>query len=238
MIESVNNERIKAYAKLNDKKYRETSKLFLVEGEHLVAEAVKRGKVKEILLLEGLPSVYKEVTYVTERVLAKVSSLASPPKIMAICYQLDDQEIKGNVLILDDLTDPGNLGTILRSAVAFNYETIVLSPRTVDLYNPKVIRATEGMLFNLNVLTLDLLPLINELKMAGYLIYGTDVTTGGAPSKTQMKHALVIGSEAAGIKPDIMALCDQKLNIKMNPACESLNAAVAASILMHELGKS
>ena len=237
MLESVNNQRIRDYAKLNEKKYREEQGLFLVEGEHLVSEALKKGCVKEIFLLKGETNPFGEVTFVTSEVLKKLTSLTNPPKVIAVCHKLPEGELIGNIIMLDDINNPGNLGTIIRSAVAFNYETIILSPETVDVYNPKVIRATEGMLFNVNIIISDLKTALKTLEKSGYLIFGTDVKTGREPEPLAKKHALLIGSEAAGIKPEILSLCTQKLCLKMNPLCESLNAGVSASILMYELNK-
>lgn len=238
MIESLKNEKIKFLAKLNDKKYRESNNLFIVEGQYLVEEALKNNYVKEIFLLDGEDNIYGEVTYVTEDILKKVTNLKSIPKVIALCYLLKEQAIKGNVLILDDIKDPGNLGTMIRSAVAFNYQTIIISKESVSLYNPKVIRATEGMLFNINIITDDILPNIEKLKKDNYLIYGTDVNDGVLPENIKKsKHALIIGSEANGINKEILNLCDKNLYIKMNDKCESLNASISGSILMYELNK-
>jgi len=237
MIESINNEKIKYYTKLNDKKYRKEYSLFVAAGEHLVDEAFKKGFVKEILLLKGEENIYGDkVTYVTGDILKKVSNLSTNPKVLAICYIPENNDIKGNAIILDDIKDPGNLGTIIRSAVAFNYETVILSPNSVDIYNPKVVRATEGMLFNINIIIKDLPEIISILKDMNYLVYGTDVTGGELPFKEERPHALIIGSEANGMSDDVKNLCDKYVYIPMNKACESLNAGVSASILMYELG--
>ncbi|NLL01822.1 MAG: RNA methyltransferase [Mollicutes bacterium] len=236
MIESLQNEKVKLYAKLNNKKYRNELNLFVASGHHLVTEALKKNIVKEILLLNGEENVYGNVTYVTSEILKKISGLDNAPKVLAICHKCQGQDIKGNVIMLDDISDPGNLGTIIRTAVAFNYDTIILSSDTVDVYNPKVIRATEGMIFHINIIQDNLSSKIMELKDKGYLIYGTDVRgkSNIVLDKTK-KHALIIGSEASGIKKDLLSLCDVSLCIKINPNCESLNAAVAAGILMYEL---
>jgi len=235
MIESVNNEKIIKYSKLNNKKYREEYGLFLVEGEHLVKEAVNKGLILEIFLLNGEIKLFDNTTFVTYEVLKKLTSLKTPPKIIAVCQKLKSREFKGNIVMLDNISDPGNLGTIIRSAVAFNYETIILSPNTVDLYNPKVIRATEGMLFNINIIIADLTKSIQKLKNENYLIVGTDVKNGQSPRKISKKHALIIGSEGKGVNKNILALTDYNLYIKMNSLCESLNAGVSASILMNLL---
>lgn len=238
MIESLNNEKIKYYTKLNDKKYRKSEKLFIAAGEHLVTEALKKNIVKEILLLNGEENVYGDVTYVTSDILKKVSDLTNYPKVLAICYIKDDLKIEGNVVALDNIKDPGNLGTIIRSAVAFNYDTILLSEECVDVYNSKVVRATEGMLFNVNIVTCDLFSTLLKLKESGYKIYGTDVINGESPAYESNKHVLIIGSEARGMSNSIREICDKNLYIKMNDKCESLNAGVSASILMYELGET
>lgn len=238
MIESLNNEKIKYYTKLNDKKYRKNEKLFIAAGEHLVTEALKKNIVKEILLLNGEENVYGDVTYVTSDILKKVSDLTNYPKVLAICYIKDDLKIEGNVVALDNIKDPGNLGTIIRSAVAFNYDTILLSEECVDVYNSKVVRATEGMLFNVNIVTCDLFSTLLKLKESGYKIYGTDVVNGESPAYESNKHVLIIGSEARGMSNSIREICDKNLYIKMNDKCESLNAGVSASILMYELGET
>ncbi len=238
MIESLSNEKIKYYTKLNDKKYRKIEKLFIAPGIHLVEEALKRGIVKEILLLSGEDNIYDvKTTYVTKEILKKVSNLDSPPKVLAICNMLPSKEVCGNVIILDDINDPGNLGTIIRSAVAFNYDTIIASSNTVDLYNLKTIRSSEGMIFNVNYITSSLPDAIKELKDKGYTIYGTNVSGGSKINTENKNHALIIGSEASGMKDELKSLCDKLLYIKMNPLCESLNAGVSASILMYELTK-
>lgn len=238
MIESLNNEKIKYYTKLNDKKYRKSEKLFIAAGEHLVTEALKKNIVKEILLLNGEENIYGDVTYVTSDILKKVSDLTNYPKVLAICYIKDDLKIEGNVVALDNIKDPGNLGTIIRSAVAFNYDTILLSEECVDVYNSKVVRATEGMLFNVNIVTCDLFSTLLKLKEDGYKIYGTDVVNGESPAYESDKHVLIIGSEARGMSNSIREICDKNLYIKMNDKCESLNAGVSASILMYELGET
>ena len=238
MIESLNNEKIKYYTKLNDKKYRKSEKLFIAAGEHLVTEALKKNIVKEILLLNGEENVYGDVTYVTSDILKKVSDLTNYPKVLAICYIKDDLKIEGNVVALDNIKDPGNLGTIIRSAVAFNYDTILLGEECVDVYNSKVVRATEGMLFNVNIVTCDLFSTLLKLKESGYKIYGTDVVNGESPAYESNKHVLIIGSEARGMSNSIREICDKNLYIKMNDKCESLNAGVSASILMYELGET
>ena len=235
LITSVNNEHIKELVKLKDKKYRDQSDTFLVETKHLVLEAYKEGLVKELILEQNeLFPLDVDTLYVSPEVLKKLSSTNTPSKVMAVVYKK-----KEKVLILDNIQDPGNLGTIIRSAVAFNIDTIVLSNDTVDLYNPKVVRSNQGMMFHVNIIKRNIISFIHELKNEGYKIVGTKVTNGHdvRDAKIYSHFALIIGNEGKGISYDVDNLCDEYLYIKMDNNCESLNASVAASILMYEISK-
>ena len=233
MIESVNNEKIKNYAKLNDKKYRDNTGLFLVEGEHLVEEALKRNIVVEIFSLDNRDNS----TQVSEPVMKKLSNLSSVPKVLAVCKKIESTDIKGNILMLDCIQDPGNLGTIIRSSVAFGIDTIVASKDTVDLYNIKVLRATEGMIFNINYIVDDLENILNKLD--NYTILGTNVVNGVTPDKLNItnNYCLIIGNEGKGMNNKLLSYIDKNIYIPMNKKCESLNAGVATSILLYELNK-
>ncbi len=239
VITSVNNEHIKELAKLKDKKYRDSSNLFLVETEHLVLEAFKEGLVKELILdKDALFPLDVTTIYVNREVMKKLSSMESIPKVMAVVYKKkEDFNIGEKILVLDNIQDPGNLGTIIRSAVAFNIDTIVLSNYTVDLYNPKVVRSNQGMMFHVNIIRTDVVKFIADLKKDGYKIVGTKVTNGHdvKESKIYSHFALIIGNEGRGMSKDLDLLCDEYLYIRMNDNCESLNASVAASIIMYEI---
>ena len=238
LITSLNNEHIKEIIKLKEKKYRDLSNTFLVEGRHLVLEAHRENKIKELILEQDeLFPLNVNTLYVSSNVMNKLSDLSTPSNVMAIVEKLEEKEIGEKILVLDNIQDPGNLGTIIRSAVAFNFDTIVLSPNTVDLYNPKVVRSTQGMMFHINIIVRDLKSFINELKEDGYKIVGTKVTNGVdvRKSKTYSHFALIIGNEGKGMSEELSELCNEYLYIKMNDQCESLNAAVAASILMYEI---
>lgn len=238
-ISSINNEYIKEISKLNEKKYRDKLNKYLIEGLHLVTEALKYDIIDTIIIREDFnyETNIKHII-VSSEVMKKLSDNPSIPKIMAVVNK-KESTIKGNkILLLDRLQDPGNLGTIIRSAVAFNFDTIILSNDTVDLYNSKVLRSTQGMLFNINILRQDLTNVINELKNNNYTIYGTKVDNGYDVKEINNinKFALIIGNEGTGISDNILKQCDKYLYIKMNNNCESLNAGVAASILMYEMG--
>lgn len=232
MIESVNNERIKRYAKLQQKKYRDLEGLFIVEGAHLAEEAKKNNLLIDIFSLDG-----SEGTQVSESVMRKLSSLTTASNVLGIVKKRESKEIAGNILILDGIQDPGNLGTIIRSAVAFNIDTIIASSDTVDLYNQKTIRSSEGMIFNINYIVADLekvLPSLNE-----YDIYTTNVVNGEDVHKVDVtkKYAIIMGNEGAGVRKNIATLANKTLYIPISEKCESLNVAIATSIILYELSK-
>jgi len=238
LITSLNNEHIKELCKLNDKKERDKTGLFLIETKHLVLEAFKEGIIKELILeKDEIFPLPVPITYTTKAILKKLSNTKSPSNVMAVVEKRKEAAIKEKILILDKIQDPGNLGTIIRSAMAFNIDTIVLSNDTVDLYNPKVVRATQGMLFHMNIIRRDLIPFIKELKNQDYKIIGTKTTNGKDVKEASIysHFALIIGNEGNGMSSEVDSLCDEYLYIKMNENCESLNAAVAASILMYEI---
>lgn len=234
MIESVNNERIKEFSKLNMKKYRDETGMFIVEGEHLVEEALKYMEVVEVFSLDGR----ENTTQVSESVMAKLSDLKSVPPILAILKKKENTIPNGNILVLDNIQDPGNLGTIIRSAKAFDFKAIILSDDSVDEYNSKVIRASEGMMFSTNIVRVNLNDFLLDIKN-NYDILTTDVNDGENISdfKSEFDIALIMGNEGNGVRPEIAALADKKIYIPMSDGVESLNVGVAASILMYEINK-
>ena len=238
IITSLTNSRIKEICKLKEKKYRNMTNTFLIEGINLVTEAGKSNLLKEIFVLEGKTiNIDIPTTYVTKEVMKKISSTDSIPNVVGVSLKKEESLLGDRLLLLDNLQDPGNLGTIIRSSKAFNIDTIVISPTTVDMYNPKVLRSTEGMIFHTNIIIRELSTFIKNIKEDNYLIYGTKVD-GGTNIKDiniNNKYALVIGNEGRGMSSTISDLCDKYLYIKMNNEVESLNAAVAASILLYEM---
>lgn len=231
-LTSVSNEKVKYWVNLKDKKFRDKEGVFLIEGDHLIEEAKKNNLIKYTISMVNEDADY----YVTREIMEKISHQKSISLNVAVCGFLKEDSIGGNVLILDNLQDPGNLGTIIRSAVAFGIDTIIIGDACVDLYNPKVIRSTEGMIFNLNIIRRNLKEIIPILKNLGYKIVGTDVNKGKDIRKIDKENiAVVIGNEGNGLSEDIKALCDSFVYIKMDSKCESLNAGVAASIIMYEV---
>lgn len=242
VITSLDNLKVKYYYKLSKKKYRDLYNEFIVEGEHLVLEAYKAGVLKEILLEEGevLP-IDVEQLEVTREVLKKISNLNSPPKMIGLCKKIIDTTIGKRILILDEIQDPGNMGTIIRSAVAFNIDTIVIGDGSVDVYSPKVLRATQGMIFHVPIVfySIDkLIPILKKLKIPVYstnVKYGSDVKSLSYEDKEIF--SLIIGNEGNGVNPKYLELSDKFIYIPMNDVVESLNVGVATSIILYEMDK-
>lgn len=238
LYQSINNDYIKSLKKLENKKYRDLTNLFIVEGEHLVNEAIKNNYLKTLILLDTEKTNFNgEVKYVSENVMKYLTNLTSIPKMIGVCKKIQSKEIGNKVVILDNIQDPGNLGTIIRSCVAFNIDTLVISNNSVDLYNPKVIRATQGLIFNLNIIQEDVTKTIQNLKQKNYKILGTKVD-GGKELNTIEKlenFAIIMGNEGNGMTDEVSNLCDEFIYIKMNEKCESLNVAVATSIILYTI---
>ena len=239
MIESVKNDKVKFWAKLGEKKYREETGKFLVEGEHLVEEAKKAGLLEEVIVMDENRFDYENTTIVSEAVMKKITTLANVPRIIGVAKKPEPRGISGNVLLLDGIQDPGNMGTIIRSAAAFGIDTIVAGEGTVSVYNSKVVRATEGLLFHVNVISADLTLLIPELKKEGYIVYSSKVDGGQKLSDTSFakRVAIVVGSEGSGVRDEVSDMCDEFLYIPMSDKCESLNVGVATSIILYELNR-
>lgn len=242
VITSLDNDKVKYYYKLQNKKYRDINNEFIVEGEHLVLEAYKTGFLKEVLLEEGevLPIDVEQVE-VTKDILKKISTLNSPPKMIGLCQKKIDTTIGRRILILDEIQDPGNMGTIIRSAVAFNIDTIVIGNNTVDVYSPKVVRGTQGMLFHVPIVfySIDkLIPILKKLKIplySTYVKYGEEVKNLSKQEKESF--ALIIGNEGNGVNPKYLEKSDKFIYIPMNEVVESLNVAIATSIILYEMDK-
>ena len=175
MIQSINNKKIKEYAKLIQKKERDKTNLFLVEGEHMVKEAFNANALQELFILEGLecPIEFNYET-VTQQVLNKLSNQNSNSKMIGVCKKLNLKPEKENsILLLDNVQDPGNVGTILRTAHSFGIDCIYMSKGCADIYNPKTIQSSQGALFYIPVIQTDLVEEIKKLQERNIEVYAT-----------------------------------------------------------------
>lgn len=239
MITSIHNETIKELMKLKQKKYRDETGLFLVEGYHLVEEAIKHQCLKTIITTLD-DNFEQETSHITETVMKKLAFTKTPQPIMGVCFKKEDHQIVQGTryLLLDRLQDPGNVGTIIRSALAFGYDQIIMSEDCVDLYNDKVIRATQGALFQMNISVMNVKEAIDALHQQGVAVYGTCLENAMSIDHypIQEKMAFVMGNEGQGVSEEILKACDHRLYIPIS-SIESLNVAIASAIVMYHFKK-
>lgn len=235
IITSTNNQKIKDWCKLHEKKHREKQQRFLIENEHLIQEAIHANLLETLIVLENTSHSFHfdgEVVFVNEPVMNKLKSNSSMPSYMAVVKMPKLQGSLGNRIILcDDIQDPGNVGTMIRSAYSFGFDTLIVSNASVDIYNEKVIRSTQGALFHMNVLRGNLLDFIHKFKKEDYKIYATTLTNakGLSTFENPEKLVLLFGNEGAGVSQKLIDECDENIFIEMN-RFESLNVAMACGI--------
>ncbi|MFX3623965.1 MAG: TrmH family RNA methyltransferase [Ectobacillus sp.] len=245
-IDSLQNPRVKHWKKLHTKKERDKSGTFLVEGFHLVEEALKaKDTVRELIVSESIdiPTTWEvddvEVYIVSDAIMKALSETETPQGIAAVCEK-HAQEVKianGKFLLLDGIQDPGNLGTIIRTADAAGWDAVIIGEGTVDVYNSKAVRSTQGSLFHLPVVKGVLEEWVEKFKAHHIPVYGTALqnSVGYTQVEPADSFALILGNEGNGVRPDLLQQCDQNLYIPIYGQAESLNVAVAAGILMYYL---
>ena len=234
----ITNAELKNIKKLKDKKYRRLQNLFLVEGVKLCEELFKSNyKVKYTLSTNVKYKDAPNFVLVSPEVLKTVATTETPQDIVAVCEiptRLDGLP-SGNSLILDELQDPGNLGTLIRSAVAFNFKDVYFI-NTVDIYSEKVIRSSMGAIFKINAHIVDWEYIKNNKNKICELLIGTDLKSTGLEKKDKTKKiALIIGNEGNGVSSELLSITDKNVTLKMANNVESLNAGVAGSILMYNI---
>ena len=254
VITSKDNEFVKHVKKLKEKKYREEYGEFIIEGIKMIEEAInEQAKIKQIVVCEdcknsgAIPSelLYEiakyECIYVSEKVFIQMTDVSNPQGILAVIDKTGNREasidFKADLfLLLDNIQDPGNMGTILRTADSINLKQILVSKGTSDVYNPKVVRSTMGAIFRVKVIECeDLIKTIKELKKHKIQVYATDLKTDKSIYDVDYKKtAIIIGNEANGVSSEILNVSDMKIKIPMKGKTESLNAAVATSIILYE----
>ncbi|HAX73255.1 MAG TPA: RNA methyltransferase [Firmicutes bacterium] len=242
LIESNQNAKYKRWMKLKQKKYRTQLNQFIVEGEHLVEEAILANAVCEVIIKDGNQDKFQQLTqpfetyYLKDNLFNAIASTEAPQPIMAICH-IREQSLtnKSRLLLLDRVQDPGNLGTLIRSAVAFNFNGVILSEGCVDLYNEKVIRSTQGAIFKLPIEIKSLENEVKNLMAEGISVYGTSLQNGyplqEIPSGEKM--AFILGNEGSGVSQALLEQTKQNIFVEMSKNIESLNVSIAGSIIMH-----
>jgi len=241
-ISSAKNDIVKQWKKLLTKKGRMQTGRFLVEGEHLVEEALRAGAARELIVREGyaIPHAWKadeiDVIEVTDSVAEALSETETPQGIFAVCQMKSDAAIvRGSYLLLDRIQDPGNVGTMIRTADAAGFAGVIVGHGTVDVFNSKVLRSTQGSVFHLPLIQMELTEAIQALHEEGVAVIGTALE--GAALYTSIEAAgpvgLLIGNEAQGVAGELLDHCDAKAYIPIRGKAESLNAAVAAGILLY-----
>lgn len=252
-ISSKDNEFIKHIKKLKDKKYRDQSNEYVIEGIKLVEEAInENAKIKQIVICEECTKTQEiskklmyeiasfDCIYVTENVFNNITEVKNPQGILAVIERKNtENEINYNediIVALDGIQDPGNLGTILRTVDSIGLKQILVSKETADVYNPKVVRSTMGAIFRVKVIECeDLEKTLKQIKKHKYEIVVTSLRTNESIYDIEYnKKVIVIGNEANGVSKEIQEMADKKVKIPMLGKTESLNASVATGIVLYE----
>lgn len=252
-ITSKDNELIKHIRKLKDKKYRDESNEYVVEGVKLVEEAVKENaKIKQIIVCEDTTRTYEIPTHimleiaryecisVSNKVFNIITQVTNPQGIMAIIEKnAQDAQIDYSqdiIVVLDDVQDPGNLGTILRTVDSIGLNQIIVSKGTADAFNSKVVRSTMGAIFRIKIIEVEnLAQEIKEMRKHHFKLMVTSLQTKNSIYDIDFnKKIIVIGNEANGVSKEIQDMADEKAKIPMLGRTESLNASVAAGVVMYE----
>ena len=234
-ILSKNNQKIKDACALKMKKVRSEKRLFLMEGIKNFDLALKYGKVKQVFTTIGLPKIKQDVEAyrVNDEVLRKLANSDNPEGIVFVCEQLEPRKDKKDyhkIVYLDQINDPGNLGTILRTAVAFNYDAVILSKSSVDLYNEKVVAASKGSIFMIDAFYDDINNYVDKYQIIASAL---DDAVSLETVKKPKDFILVLGNESHGVSEEVLKLADTVVKIDMNDDIDSLNVAVAGGILMN-----
>lgn len=246
-LKSRKNQHIVTLKKLGaDRAFRRETGMFLCDGEKLLREALEHGvEVSTVLTardeLSYVPGNVK-VFKADSKLIQYVSPMKNPQDIVFSCRIRKTNTLlrTGRHVILEGVQDPGNVGTVIRTANAFGYDSVILAGGCADMYNPKTIRATMGAVFRQNVLEMKLDD-ICILRDSGIYIYGAALASDSRDLRSVRARekdgfAVAIGSEGQGLSENMLNICSEKIIIPMAPGCESLNASAAAAVIMWELG--
>jgi TrmH family RNA methyltransferase len=253
-ITSGDNQLYKDLLRLKLKKHRDRQGKYLIEGPNLIIEAIRSGEQMDFILCssgysfgdEGVPIDGVPIIELDEKLLLKLSDTENPQGVMAVAekkiyseseFFSQDKFPRANLVVLDRLQDPGNIGTILRTAEAAGYKGAMVIKGTGDIYSPKVVRAATGTLFRLPIIFVDTAEeALYLLRKHGKKTVSTVLSDSRDYYETDLKEdiALIIGNEGSGVSKEFIINSDIRVKIPMEGSVESLNAAVAAGILMYE----
>lgn len=244
-MKAVTKNQINFLARMKRKKYRDLHQKFVVENPKVIWEEYANKLLTSVYVTEKFYNQHKDEmvfvnTYcVAEKDLQKISNQVTPPGMLALFDFVKPKKFnfkQKHILLLDDIQDAGNLGTIIRTADWFGFNDVFLSKDCVEIYNPKVVSATMGSIFNINIYSdLSLTKLIRDLKKEGYTIVVTDLAGDKFKLTKDKKTALIIGNEAKGVATPVKNLADQRFKILKFGQAESLNVAVSAGIIMQQI---
>lgn len=257
MISSETNQQVKEIVKLQKQaKYRHKTSLFITEGIKMLSEAAGSGSLVKIYISEAVMEVGKAVPekllneypyeIVSDKVFRQMSDTVTAQGILGIArqpaYNIEDilNDSRHMWLLLDDVRDPGNLGTILRTAEGAGMSAVIMGKGTADLFNPKTVRSTMGAIFRMPfIYASDITDIILNIKDNGYNVYGTAIEGSIVYDKADYTKGagIVIGNEANGISDRVLGYITDRIRIPMEGGIESLNAAVAAAVVMYEAAR-
>ena len=256
VVSSLSNPIVKEIKKLYKRKYRWQKKLFIVEGIKIIEECIKeKWNIKYIIIKEDFPLKFEisrlidcidgnNIIIVSEKVFNEITDMENPQGILGVIeFNLSDMEFLFKVkdkffIIIDELQDPGNMGTIIRAGDAFGVNGIIITQGCVDIYSPKVVRSTMGSIFHVPIVFADdKLKLIKDLKEKKVAVYATSLRGNIHINRVNFRRdfALIIGNESNGVTEDFLRTADSLIKIPMKGKAESLNAAIASSIIMYEV---
>ncbi len=253
IITSKDNDFVKHIKKLKEKKYRDINKEYMIEGIKLIKEAIEeKAEIKQIIICEDcdkadiIPKelMYEiakyECVYVNKKIFNTLTDVVNPQGILAIIGRSDNKNqidyMQDIIVALDDIQDPGNLGTILRTVDSVGLTQILVSKGTADVFNPKVVRSTMGAIFRVKIIECeDLMQTLKEVKKHKFEVVVTSLqTTKSFYEINYNKKIIVIGNEANGVEKQIQEIAENKVIIPMLGKTESLNASVATGIMLYE----
>lgn len=247
LISSVQNERVKQWKKLHTAKGRKKEQRYLIETWHLIEEAQRANRLLECMLTQEAYDVYATlltvpITIITSEISQTLAQTMTPTGIFGVvAMSFDETPItKGKWVLLDSVQDPGNMGTIIRTADAAGFDGVVIGEGCVDVFNDKTVRSMQGSQFHIKLYKGCLIDYIQQMISQGIAVYGSELndkatTVFELPYTSHV--ALVMGNEGSGISKEVLSECTQSVYIPILGQAESLNVAVAASVMMYHFVK-